>query len=226
MKPDLVQPPQQPSRAQERLFSVAFWGLAVITLFNLQHLYLWGAPGVKLGGFLAALGCCLLLLSRAAMRRWWPGTPGALLIAALASYIVLGSGAWFAAGLERTADFDRDVLRQTFFLMVAVAALSGGRALLERAGAEALLRGALALLTGSCMVVLTSPLLRDLGVVWPYVFTFRWPGAFIEPNEAGFIGCMTASLALAFLGQAPERGAARGHRQCRLAWLPFFFSFA
>lgn len=220
MKPDLVQPPQQLGRAQERLFSLAFWGLAVITLLNLQHLYLWGAPGVKLGGFLAALGCCLLLLGRAAMgRRRWPGTPGALLIAALASYIVLGAGAWFAAGLERAADFDRDVLRQTFFLIVAVAALSGGRALLERAGAEALLRGALALLTGSCIVVLTSPLLRDLGVVWPYVFTYRWPGAFIESNEAGFIGCMTASLALAFLGQVPEQGAARACRQRRLAWL-------
>lgn len=220
MKPDLVQPPQQPSRAQERLLSLAFWGLAVITLLNLQHLYLWGAPGVKLVSLLAALGCCLLLLGRAAIRRrWWPGTPGALLIAALASYLALGSGAWFAAGPERAANLDRDVARQTFFLIVAVAAMSGGRALLERASAEALLRGALALLTGSCIVILTSPLLRDLGVVWPYVFTFRWPGAFIEANEAGFIGCMTASLALAFLGQAKEQGAARAHRQRRLAWL-------
>ncbi len=151
----------------------------------------------------AMLLCCLLLLGFVRLR-WWKslGTPGWFLLASIASYLFISSATSLATDAELST---RDVLRQAFFFLVTLAAILGGRWLLERIGAEALLKWTLGILAASCAVVLASPLLRDIGVLPEYRQPYRLTGTFSDPNDAGFIACLTAALALAFQYNGRQR---------------------
>ena len=50
-----------------------------------------------------------------------------------------------------------------------------------------------------------SPLLRHIGVLPEYRLPYRMTGTFTDPNDAGFIACMTAALALAFQSNERQR---------------------
>lgn len=202
--------PWQAGVVRERFAAVAFWALAVMLLVNLHYLYLWGLPGVREVGFAFMLACCLAALALSRAWAWKSmGTPFLLIVATIISYLVIGSIASFVNAAASQAEFLIDVARQVFFLLVLLAAALGARGLLKRAGPEALLKGAFIILIASCVIVFASPFLRDLDVLPVYRLP-RWTGAFTDPNDAGFIGCMTAALALAFLGN---------RRHSKLAWL-------
>ena len=195
---------------RERFVAGAFWALAVMLLINLHYLYLWGLQGVREAGFAFMLACCLLALALSRAWAWKSmGTPFLLIVATIVSYLVIGSLASFVNDAASQAEFFIDVARQVFFLLVLLAAALGARGLLKRTGPETLLKGAFVVLIASCAIVFISPFLRDLDVLPVYRLP-RWTGAFTDPNDAGFIGCMTAALALAFLGN---------RRHSKLAWL-------
>ena len=123
----------------------SFWLLAVLVCIKIQE------PLVKalvLGGILA---CCLLLIF-VNIRHWRQslGTPGVLLIAAITSYLVIGALVSLFGSAELRA---RDVLHQAFFLLVTLAAILGGRQLLERVGIEGLVKGLVIILMVICAVV-------------------------------------------------------------------------
>ena len=201
---------------RERFVAVAFWALAVMLLVNLHYLHLWGLQGVREAGFAFMLACCLLALALSRAWAWKSmGTPFLLIVATIVSYLVIGSIASLVNAASR-AELLIDVARQVFFLLVLLAAALGARGLLKRTGPEALLKGAFVVLIASCVTVFVSPLLRDLDVLPVYRLP-RWTGAFTDPNDAGFIGCMTAALALAFLGN---------RRHSKLAWLGLALGYA
>ena len=175
----------------------SFWTLAVLVHIKLQG----GVTEPLVLGTM--LLCCLLLLGFASLR-WWKslGTSGLLLLASIASYLLIASGASLATDSELLGE---DVLRQAFFFLVTLAAMLGGRCLLERIGAETLLKWTLVILVASCVVVLASPWLRAIGVLPEYRHPYRLTGAFTDPNDAGFIACMTVALALAFQANGRQR---------------------
>ena len=194
------------------LIAAAFWTLAVIALTNPRDLHL-GLPQVE--GVVARLTmvCCVLLLglvgarcvtawrksgSFVPVRMTLGGTPGVLLLGAVASYLAIGAS---VLGVEAIREPDTAGLLKYHVLLLGVlaAAAVGGRTVLERTGAERLLQGALVVLIASCAVILASPVLRDLGILRPYRIPFRLTGAFDEPNNAGLLACMTVALATAFL---------------------------
>ena len=177
--------------------AVSFWTLAVLVHIKLQGGVI---EPLVLG---AMLLCCLLLLGFVNLR-WWKslGTPGWLLLASIASYLFISSGVSLATDAELLT---KDVARQGFFFLVTLAAILGGRWLLERIGAETLLQWTLVILVASCAVVLASPVLRDIGVLPEYRHPYRLTGTFTNPNDAGFIACMTAVLALAFQSNGRQR---------------------
>ena len=201
---------------RERFVAVAFWALAVMLLVNLHYLHLWGLQGVREAGFAFMLACCLLALALSRAWAWKSmGTPFLLIVATIVSYLVIGSIASLVNAASR-AEFLIDVARQVFFLLVLLTAALGARGLLKRTDPEALLKGAFVVLIASCVIVFASPFLRDLDVLPVYRLP-RWTGAFTDPNDAGFIGCMTAALALAFLGN---------RRHSKLAWLGLALGYA
>ena len=177
--------------------AVSFWALAVLVHIKLQGSVI---KPLVLG---ALLLCCLLLLGFVNLR-WWKslGTPGWFLLASIASYLFISSGTSLATDAELST---KDVARQGFFFLVTLAAILGGRWLLERIGAERLLKWTLVILMASCAVVLASPWLRDMGVLPEYRHPYRMTGTFTDPNDAGFIACMTAVLALAFQSNGRQR---------------------
>ena len=181
--------------------AVCFWSLAVLVHVKLQ--------GDTVEPFVlgAMFMCCLLLLGFVDLR-WWKslGTPGLLLLASIASYLLISVVVSLAGDSESVTE---DVMRQGFFFFVTLAAILGGRWLLELIGVEALLKWALVVLLASCVVILATPLLREIGALPEYRLPYRLTGAFTDPNDAGFIACMTAGLALAF--QANGRRSRLGY---------------
>ena len=201
------------------LVAVAFWTLAVIALTNLRYVHLGGMPQVEVVIARVTMACCVLLLGLVGARRliaWRKsgslvslrgtlgGTPGLLLFAAVASYLVIGAAALGVEAISQpeTAESLKYRVLQ-FGVLVAVAV--GGRSVLERTGAERLLKWTLVILTASCVVVLASPWLRAVGVLPEYQLPHRLTGAFVNPNDAGFIACMTVALALAFQANGRQR---------------------
>ena len=208
---------------QATLVAVAFWTLAVIVLTNLRDVHLGGMPQVEVVIARATIACCVLLLGLVGARRliaWRKsgslvslrgtlgGTPGLLLFAAVASYLAIGAAALDVEAISQPETAGGLKYRVLQF-GVLVAAAVGGRAVLERTGAERLLKWTLVILAASCVVVLASPWLRAIGALPEYWLPHRLTGAFSNANDAGFIACMTVALALAF--QANGRQRALGH---------------
>ena len=201
------------------LIAAAFWALAAIALTNLRNLHLGGLPQVE--GVVARLtmvGCVLLfgLVGARCATAWTKsgsfvpvrttlgGTPGMLLFGAVASYLAIGVAVLGAEAI-REPDTAGLLKYHVLLLGVLVAAAAGGRAVLERTGAERLLKGVLFLLIANCAVILASSALRDLGILRPYRIPFRLTGAFEDPNDAGLPACMTVALAAAFLTNGGPR---------------------
>ncbi len=204
---------------QTTLIAVAFWTLAVIALINLRYVHLGGTPQVEAVIAWATMACCVLLLglvgarcaiawrksgSLAPIRRALGGTPGMLLFGAVASYLAIG-----ALVLDDEAIWEPETAGlwkyHVLLLGMLAAAAAGGRAMLERTGAERLLKGVLVVLIASCAVILASPALRDLGILRPFSIPFRLNGAFFDPNDASLAACMTVALAGALLTNGGPR---------------------
>ena len=201
------------------LIAVAFWALAALALLNLRELHLRGMPGVQFMGAWATMLCCLIVVSLVGLRyagsrrepvwsaslwRQSIGTPGLLLFAAVASYLAIGATVLVVEGSWQP-DTAGDLKYRVLHFGVLVAAALGGRAVLERTGADRLLGGVLVILIASCAVILASPVLRELGILPLYRVPFRLTGAFTNPNDASLVACMTVALALAFLTNGGPR---------------------
>ena len=202
------------------LIAVAFWALAAVALLNPRELHLWGMPGVQFMGAWTTILCCLIVVSLVGLRysasrrepvwsislwRQLIGTPGLLLFAAVASYLATGATVLVVEGSWQP-DTAEGLKYRVLHLGVLVAAALGGRAVLERTGADRLLGGVLVVLIASCAVILASPVLRELGILPFYRIPFRLTGAFTDPNDASLVACMTVALALAFLTNGGPRG--------------------
>ena len=201
------------------LITVAFWALAALALLNLRELHLWGMPGVQFMGAWTTILCCLIVVSLVGIRysgsrrepvwsvslwRQSIGTPGLLLFAAVASYLATGATVLLIEGSWQP-DTAGALKYRVLHFGVLVAAALGGRAVLERTGADRLLGGVLVILIASCAVILASPVLRELGILPFYRIHFRLTGAFANPNDAGLVTGMTVALALAFLTNGGPR---------------------
>ncbi len=204
---------------QATLIAIAFWTLAVITLTNLRYLHLWGLPSVEVVIARVTIVCCVLLLglvgarrliacrksgSLAPIRGALGGTPGLLLFAAVASYLAIGAAVLGVEAISQPETAGSLKYRVLQF-GVLVAAAVGGRAALEGIGADRLLQGVLVVLILSCVIILASPVLRDLDILPPYRIPFRLTGAFVNPNDAGLAACMTVALAVALLTNGGPR---------------------
>ncbi len=200
------------------LVSAAFWTLAVMVHIKLQADVL--SPTVLSIVFVS----CLVLLAFV-KPRWWKsiGTPGLLLIATIASYLIIGSAVSLVSGVDLLT---RDVARQAFFLLVTLATILGGRSILERIGIEEISKWMLLVLIASCAVILLTPTLNSIGILPEYRLPSRLTGVFSDPNDAGFVACITAVLALALLYNNIHRSLAYSALALGCAAVIMTFSYA
>ncbi len=177
-----------------------FWLLAVIVLLNLNnatHLFT-GTPSV----FKPVLAFCSVLLIligllKVPLNRAL-GVPGALVIATLGSYLIIASTVSlttnFGPGWNAWEHFED----YTSSIILILAAALGGYSVMRIIGSESLLKIVLVFLTVDCIAILATPVLSEYYVI-PGLSAYRFLGNFKNPNVAGFIGCLTAVLALSFL---------------------------
>ncbi len=191
-----------------RFAVLAFWAFALLTLVSAQNFQLSGIPVLRVVLW-SVLVLSLFLVSVVDARSWKnSGAPFQLMLFTLALHAIVGTIVSLASDAE--IDLRRELVRQFFFIVLFLAAALGGRAALQLIGTEALLKGILALLSTSCVIVLASPVLHDLDALraFPRNYeSFRLTGGFSDPNDAGFVGCATVVLSLAFLDNTRRRAA-------------------
>ncbi len=159
------------------------WGWLAISVFSAYLLYL-VLPRVKIGKAL--------------------GIPGFFLLTTLISHIVIGTFVLFSS--DNGADLTTGAyhaMRHGIGAFVIVATAAGSFLLLNRFGADQLLKWILVILTTSSGLVLATPLLTYIYSP-PSAFTealgrdifTRFFGTNSEANAAGLTGCLTAWLGL------------------------------
>ena len=187
-------------RKSDRLVDAAFWTLAVICLLSLNEA-VWMWIGVEHALSVPMLLCCLIALL--GLLRFGIvdalGRLGVLLVVALASYVGIG----ILAAILTTSALHVDpwdyLERYLMSILLIVAAAVGGRVVFERAGREMVLLALLGILTIGCAFTIASPWLFLVFQNPPGDGMFRHFGTAGNPNEAGFIACLTVVLALSFV---------------------------
>ena len=184
-----------------------FWIAALLALLNLNHL-----SNLMVGTgwpFTVALALCcafLCLAVRVPARRAL-GAPGFLIVAALASYFVIGVSVLLLTGEGlHTADYTL-LGRPGLAIVIIAGAALGASAILQRVEVESLLMGILAILAATCMTILLTPWLEryyvfsvaNLTVVWSSRVDGRFIGFFANPNHASVIACYAVAVALSLL---------------------------
>ena len=184
----------------DRLVSGAFWTLCVLCLLGLNEVaFMW--LGIERALSPVMLLCCLAMLSgllRVSLRDALGGM-GVLLMAALVSYIGIGTLVAVVSGMEWRTDAFWYLRRYASSVLLILAVAVGGRIVMERTGGERTLLVILALLTASCALMLTSPWLLLIFPTAPPDGRFRHFGPFQSPNEAGFVACLAVVLAFSYL---------------------------
>lgn len=208
-------PGRRPASPLDPFITAAFWTVAVVVLLNVRGIFLPENQTVHLLFQALRILCCLLLIGLVHVRLPQAlGAPGALLLGSMLSYVVIG----FFVSIATDAELHVHMYGFHLYQYVEYIAISGtlvlsaalgAYAILERVGMQAFLRAILLLLTASSTAVVFTPILRSMGVVpsvlalsgegMPFLDQVRLVGFFWGPNPAGYIGCMTAALALAFL---------------------------
>ena len=184
----------------DRPVAWAFWTLCVVCLLGLNEVALMWL-GIERALSPLMLLCCLVALF--GLLRVRPpdalGGLGMLLVAALVSYIGIGTVVAFATGMELRTDAVWYLRRYTSTILLVCAAAVGGRIVMERIGGERTLAVILAVLTGSCALMLASPWLLLVFPDAPPDGRYRYFGPFQNPNEAGFVACLAVVAAFSLL---------------------------
>lgn len=193
---------------------IVFWLVAVTTLVNANHLL-----NMMIGtGWPATLGlafcCTFLCLTVRLPLRHVLGTSGSLIVASLASYLFIGLSTALVVGAPLDHPADSSLPFRVGVAIVTLMAVAFGAALtLLRVGIEALLKGILAILTVTCILILATPLLMDhiltsLPERWhplSYTSRSRFAGTFTSSTAASTVACYAAALALSFLTYGQHR---------------------
>ena len=195
----------------DRIIRVAFWVACVICVIDLNDLT-WMLTGVTQVFSVPLLLCCLVMLMGLLRVRLSDalGWPGILVLSALASYCGLGIVAAFVLGVDLELDSGWYLVRHSSSFVLILGTAVGGRVLLESVGDERALRGLLVVLTGSCVVMMASPLLMDVLENPPLEGEYRLFGAFSDPNMAALVASFGVVSALALLGSSRQHLLAYG----------------
>ena len=171
----------------------SFWVPAAIALTSVNGLS-------NIVPILVIALCSLLLACQAyvPLRRAL-GVSGGLILAALASYSVIGFVTAIAADGWRSGLL-LGLLVPAYAILLIYASAVGSWAMESRMGIERLLLWLLVILTVACVTILASAALNPKAE--------RFVGLFADPNNAGLIAGITVALALSFLATGRWRALA------------------
>ncbi len=199
---DATTPARRPSNPSVRF---VFWLTAAMLLLNIGAIpELTGLEALQ-WAIAFVLAPSYLFLANLAFRvplQRTLGAPGFLIVGTLVSCIVIGS-IMATGGGSYPLEY---ILKYSGISVVIVATAVGGSLVLHQTGVEGLAKGLLCILGVTCILILASPWLHDLWTFLPDRAAGRFSGVFQDPNDAGYMGCLTLTLALALI-------AVRRHRK-------------
>lgn len=196
-------PIDRPS-SKYRFAILTFWLTAVAIQLNFNHV---SSMIIGTGWFftlgVALCSIFLILVVRIPLRRIL-GLPGYLVVAALASYLVVGGGVISITDSEWRMENHRLPLVVCLAIFVIVASALGASVVLRRFGVEYLLARILAIKAVVCISILATPLLVEyayhaLPEYYQGVSRTRFSGVFHGPNFAGAAACQAVALSLSLL---------------------------
>ena len=191
-----------PSKYRFSMFM--FWLMAAATQLNFNHIsnMIFGTGWFfNLGLVLCSI--FLILAVRIPLRRTL-GLPGYLIVAALASYLMIGGGVFLITDSEWRTEPYRLPLIVCLAILVITASALGASVVLRRFGIEYLLVRILVIKAIVCILLLANPLLVEhvfhtLPEHYIDVHRTRFTGIFYGPNLAGAAACQAVVLSLALL---------------------------
>lgn len=195
------------------LTNALFWPLAAVVLVNVHHVANMTLPsGWFVTAAVLAISAVLVALVRLPLRQVL-GSHGLCMLAALASYAVVGTTVAALTGLEWQQRDPYYALRPWFAILVIVGSALGATAVLQRVGSSRFLAVVLVLLGVTAALVLASPLLIEHVYVHISEVEYRWVlsshnryiGTFVNPIPAGMAACCAVVLALVAMGHLRGR---------------------
>ena len=185
---------------------LVFWLVAIATQINLNHFF---NMAVGSGWFISlGLAICSIYLFLAVRIpfRLALGGHGYLIVAGLASYLIIGLSVIFLTGaawhvLEGGGGYQLP-FRVCLSIMVIVASGFGAWVVLQRIGVERLLARVLFIQAIACIMILMTPWLIDhvyhsLSEGYQYLGGYRFMGSFKGSSAASVMACYTVASALA-----------------------------
>ena len=195
------------------LASAMFWFLAAVVLINFHHVANMIFPG---GWFVTvavlAVSAALVALVRLPLRQVLGGH-GLCMLAALASYAVIGTAVAALTDLEWQLRDPYYALRPWFAIVVIVGSALGATAALRRIGSARFLAAVLVPLTIATVLILASPWLiehvytnlSETEYYWLRGRYSRYFGTFVNPIPAGMAACCAVVLGLVAMGHLRGR---------------------
>lgn len=190
------------------LASALFWFLAAVVLVNFHHV----ANMIFTGGWFVtaavlAGSAALVALVRLPLRQVLGGH-GLCMLAALASYAVIGTAVAALTDLEWQLRDPYYALRPWFAIVVIVGSALGATAALRRIGSARFLAAILVLLAITTALILASPWLiehvytnlSETEYYWLRGRYSRYFGTFVNPIPAGMAACSAVVLSLTTMG--------------------------
>ena len=187
-------------RMLDRIIGLTFWVVAVICMVDFNDVVrMWF--GVERALSVPLLLCCFVMLTGLLRVRLMDalGWPGILILGSLLTYSGLGIVVAVASGTELQDDSTWYLVRHLSSVVLIAATAVGGSVLLRSAGHVRVLRGFMLIAAGSCVLMMASPRLLDIFQNPPEDGTYRYFGAFSDPNMAAMVACFGLVSALSFI---------------------------
>ena len=190
------------------LTNALFWPLAVVVLINLHHVVNMILPsGWFVTAAVLAASAAIVAFVRIPLRQVL-GSHGLCMLAALASYAVIGTAVAMLTNLEWQLRDPYYALRPWIAILVIIGGALGATAALRRLGSSRFLVAVLVLLGIMAALILATPLLVEhvythLSATeyhWLRARYSRYFGTFVNPISAGTAACCAVVLGLTAMG--------------------------
>lgn len=181
----------------KQIGNLVFWALAVIVVLHIE-----GFPDENGKRIIYALTSVLSILLICIVRvriAHGLGTAGIVFAASIMSYLIIGLIVAIYQGIELSVSDYKNAGATIFFLLIFVASALGGFVTIRTYGVETTFSWILRIFIVICAVIITSPILISFGLPLVQHHGPRHSGPYIDPNNAGIVGCLTVTMAITFL---------------------------
>ena len=181
----------------KQIASLIFWALAVMIVLHVEGF------SDRIGGgsiyiLTSVMSMFLICIVYVRITRGL-GAAGIIFTATIMSYLIIGLVVTIFQGVKVSISEYKTAGVIISFLLIFTASALGGCITMEAQGIEPTFMWILCIFIMICAVIAASPTLISYGLPLIQYHSFRHSGPYIDPNNAGIVGCLTITMAINFL---------------------------